>query len=628
MVGASIQAAFGADTAPLAKGATEAQGIISRFAAGAQAALGAVGLALGAGQLVSFFRTIIDKAGELQDLSDRLDVSTDALQAFDYAARQAGATSEQVTATWDKAKRAVDSLLAGNKATAEQFAALGLSAKDFVGLNLEKALERIARAYGENANQAGAFEAVTEILGSRSAPKLNTAILQLSREGFGELIEKTRKAGVMLDKEGIQKFDELGDRLATLKQQAESYGSTILKWGLYYAEAQVAIRNFTQAALGMRELTPRDTVKAAKEQAEAVAEMNKALASATNELKQQRALEDERAKLGEILLRAKKDEAEGAARIRILEEERVKHLQAYLSLSDDVVAAQREFNKAAEIGLEIEKLHRKEREQAAKDRRLSTDEERELVVLMEKRAQGLNGQEQARLEVLQLQKTELEIQARLKAVLSGGAESLTEEDRKTVVALDRQLAIVRDQLQVRNSLLTSTASLVGLEAKRTQELATQEEIENRIAMLNDQAFSSSLGSLIGKVRGAEELGNASDAVLEEIARRGRAESDRLRNPLNPGFTPLNAATMASGNFFAKMDAARWELDAAAAERELAQRRTIRSYADFGTALRNYPGDPVNFDRIYENATRGLDVQQKSHAALERIENRFRRLLGE
>ena len=148
-------------------------GVANKF----QQVLGTIGLGVSAGAVIGFFKDVFEKSGAIADLADRLTVSTDALQAFQFAARQAGANSEQVTQVFDKARKSIDELASGNTAAAETFGRIGLRAKDFIGLNLEQGLELIARGYRSNVSEAGAYDAVTDILGTKSAPKLNSASL-------------------------------------------------------------------------------------------------------------------------------------------------------------------------------------------------------------------------------------------------------------------------------------------------------------------------------------------------------------------------------------------------------------------------------------------------------------------
>ncbi len=192
--------------------------------------LNTIGVGVSAGAVIGYFKNVFEKVGAIQDLSDRLQVGTDALQSFDFMVRQAGGTTEQANATWERAKKAIDSLAAGNKTATEQFAALGLKAKDFLGLTLDQGLSKIASAYKESAGEAGAYDAVTDILGSKSAPKLNAVLMQLGAEGFPAFIDAARQAGQLVEGQTISRMDELGDRMDMLKGRMFVAAATTLSW--------------------------------------------------------------------------------------------------------------------------------------------------------------------------------------------------------------------------------------------------------------------------------------------------------------------------------------------------------------------------------------------------------------
>lgn len=191
----AVQATFGADTAPLQTKSGEAQGIISNFASTASKTLGEVGAGFlkafivqdAAAKILGFFTDIQDKVRRLVDQSRELSVPTELIQVFEKAVVKAGGSVEQAQKIWEHARLAIDKLGAGNEAATKEFAALGLSAQDFLGLSLDQGLEKIAKAYFENRDAAGAYAAIVEILGARQAPQAMVALQKLADQGFGGL---------------------------------------------------------------------------------------------------------------------------------------------------------------------------------------------------------------------------------------------------------------------------------------------------------------------------------------------------------------------------------------------------------------------------------------------------------
>ncbi len=176
--------------------------------------------AVSAAAVVGFFKSVVDEASKLQDLSDRLQVSTDALQAFQRMVQLAGGTSEEAASIWDKSRKALDELAAGVPAMTANFAKLGLSLEDFIGLNYEEALEKTAKGYAANADAAGAYNAMLEIMG-KAFPKLEASMLQIAEVGIPALKKATDG---MMSSETITFLDNLGDSFSKIATAAKTAG--------------------------------------------------------------------------------------------------------------------------------------------------------------------------------------------------------------------------------------------------------------------------------------------------------------------------------------------------------------------------------------------------------------------
>lgn len=223
---ADISVKLGGDNSAFRGMLDDSVSAVGRFGS----ALGALGPALSVAGVATFFRTVANEASAMQDLSERLGVSTDSLQAFSFAVREAGGTNEQAILTWDKARKALDMLAAGVPETVKQFEKLGLSAKDFLGLDLAQSLEAIALGYRNNADQAGAYDAITDILGSKTLPKVMEAINRLANEGFPALTEAGKKMGQVAAPEWIENIDSFTDSLGRLWQMTKNVGAGMLSF--------------------------------------------------------------------------------------------------------------------------------------------------------------------------------------------------------------------------------------------------------------------------------------------------------------------------------------------------------------------------------------------------------------
>lgn len=594
---AAIQAAFGADTEPLAKGAAQAEGIIGNFGSKASALLGALGIGLGAGAVMGFFKTIIDKGGALQDLSDRLGVGTDEMQAFDYAAQQAGATSEQTTLTWDKAKKALDSLAAGEEGTARQFAMLGLHAKDFIGLNLAQSLERIAKAYAENKERAGAYDAVTDILGTKSAPRLNMVLLQLAAEGFGGLETAARDAGAVMEKEAIERFDKFGDRLEKFKRNAEVAGSwlanLVLKAADFHANVVAATLDATGVTEKFYESMNGGAVNAA---AKATGVLLPALEKTTEQLKAQKELAQARKTLDEFLVKAAMEEADYAGKVSELKRQIALHAERAFAVGVTAVVQEQELLKFAQAQADLKKLERAEREKIANATRLAAEEEIKYAQLVAKQSKGLTQEEQTALELYRLQTAELRRQHEVKTILAKGVENLTEADKARLTQLFQQGEKLAEQIGEKKELLAVTKEQVVTEGKVVDALEKQKVY--RLTIKQGRA---------DKDLSDRELAEKENNLRRQVDANNQA---RARGEWGDPF-----AAMAAG----ELDKVRFEQN---------RRRRFRSdYAVMGEkAFNNYSAFDEQTLRNYirpedeRRAQRQLDLTQS-------IDSRLRRLLG-
>jgi hypothetical protein len=85
------------------------------------------------GVVKNFFDAQIDGAAHLEDLSEKLGISTDALTHFQYAARMVGVDADGAAMTLGFLNKTVGQSLEGNKAAAEAFTKLGVHVKDTHG---------------------------------------------------------------------------------------------------------------------------------------------------------------------------------------------------------------------------------------------------------------------------------------------------------------------------------------------------------------------------------------------------------------------------------------------------------------------------------------------------------------
>lgn len=180
--------------------------------------------ALSVAAVASFAKAALDSAGGLGELSEQVGISTDTLQAYQYAAVQAGVKNEELDKSFQRLRRSIGDAVDGDKIALEAFNALGVGVLDASGnvRSSEEVFLDLADAYQNAENKALFFSKAQDILG-RSAQQL-APLLAGGRQGLDDFTESARKAGVIIDKDLIAAADKASDRIAALTFKLAAFG--------------------------------------------------------------------------------------------------------------------------------------------------------------------------------------------------------------------------------------------------------------------------------------------------------------------------------------------------------------------------------------------------------------------
>lgn len=614
----AIKATYGADTTELAEKNSQAISLVQVFADKVgnlstmlKDGLGEVGASLlkgfvisdVAGKILGWLSDIKEKAQRLTNLSRELGVSTDALQLFEKAAVKAGASTEAAQKTWEKARKSLSDLADGNEAATKNFETLHLTARDFIGLSLDQALEKIARAYMQNRDELGAYAALTEILGARQAPQLMAALQRLGTEGFGGLSASAENLGDKILPANIEALDALtragGKVSGMFKNMIGNIAGGLLNLPEILGTAAASLTNWVRGVE-----TDWDSVGLLQDKATKKLEEFNAKALAAAEA-QRKAEQDKKVQLDEStaayleFAKAQQVGLTGQQKINALADEYTRlQLAAGSSLltQGERQAAQAEL---AKVRIEYEKAIADEQKRQTAEGEKALKQYDDLMFKVaeigrRKMLEGLPAEE--RVNVL------LGERAKLLATRSGYEKTSVDYLQYTVQldALDRDIA--KEKLVVLKQQ--------GDEQKRIAD-------EARRAAAAAQLEKEAKDSFLGRVRGHSDFANADEATLKAIIARDRDLAKQAYDPLNLG-SGLNAAGVAAGFFAQKSQAATYLADAAAAQQELDLRAKIRSAGSYEAALAQYGGDPLNFRALYDQATKGLDANTRTATATEAI----------
>lgn len=188
-------------------------------ALGMGALAGAAGLS--AVGFVAMLRSSVDLAGELADTSARLGITVTDLQAYRFAAEQAGASSESLTGGMERLQKGMAEAAAGkNQNLAALFQQLRIPLRDANGQIRSAAdlMPELANAFARNENPAVRTRMAMALFGRAGA-----ALIPMLAQGSAELRKQTdlwrRINGVFTD-ENTPAMDALGDRMNEVKHAA------------------------------------------------------------------------------------------------------------------------------------------------------------------------------------------------------------------------------------------------------------------------------------------------------------------------------------------------------------------------------------------------------------------------
>ncbi len=146
-----------ADLNPLKRGIGQVQGIVGKITApvgrlGVSTAKIAAGIsAIGAGIITPIAlaaKSFADFGSEIDDASQRSGIGAEAMSELGYAAKLSGTDMSTVEKASSKLQKNVAAAAMGNKAMAESFDAIGLSARKLESMGPEQQFMEVAKAVG------------------------------------------------------------------------------------------------------------------------------------------------------------------------------------------------------------------------------------------------------------------------------------------------------------------------------------------------------------------------------------------------------------------------------------------------------------------------------------------------
>ncbi len=203
----NLKAILGLDGSGFEAGMKRAQSTAQKFATSAQSGISRkLGGFLTAAFVEESIRKTVNYGGAINDLSERLGVSTDAIQQWEYAAKQAGGTADNVAMFFEKISENRDKALNGDAGALKSFKDFGVTPDDLKNKRVEDIGLQIGNAV--KAGDAQALIGSLKEIGGKGAAALVASMKGGLEEAFGN--------APLIKTEDIVRLDALGDEFVTL----------------------------------------------------------------------------------------------------------------------------------------------------------------------------------------------------------------------------------------------------------------------------------------------------------------------------------------------------------------------------------------------------------------------------
>ena len=176
---------------------------------------GALAMLAGGAGMTMLLRSSMQNIDATAKLADRLDMSTEALTGFQYAAEISGVSQEQLATGLQYLARNIGDAVQGVGEGRRAFKALGLDVAQLAAMKPEEQFLAIADAMGRLPTAAKRSSAAMQIFGRGGAPMLN--LLREGRTGIERLMKANVLLGTSFSRIDASKVEAANDAMTNLK---------------------------------------------------------------------------------------------------------------------------------------------------------------------------------------------------------------------------------------------------------------------------------------------------------------------------------------------------------------------------------------------------------------------------
>lgn len=173
--------------------------------------------AFAVGELFRGMTGLFDKAAELRDEAAKIGVDPESFQVMDYAARQSGASIENVAKAVKRLSVAQRDVLDGSQEMVDPFARFGITPETLENNTPQELLEIVSRQVKNGVNSENLLADIQAILG-RSGPEL----VPTFQSDFNAMMQEGREIGTPFSNEQVMELGQAADAWTKTQQEGAS----------------------------------------------------------------------------------------------------------------------------------------------------------------------------------------------------------------------------------------------------------------------------------------------------------------------------------------------------------------------------------------------------------------------
>lgn len=192
-------------------------GVVGKVGAGLAAGAGvaAAGIAFAGKKVVDFANDVSAAGDEIDKMSQKIGISTDAYQEWSYVFERSGADVNNLQTGMKTLSGVITDAANGSESAASKLSAIGVSLEEINGLSQEDQLSLVISRLQEMGEGSERTAAATDLLG-RSATDM-AAVLNMTAEDTQALIDEAHEYGMVMSEDAVASSAAYQDSLTKLQ---------------------------------------------------------------------------------------------------------------------------------------------------------------------------------------------------------------------------------------------------------------------------------------------------------------------------------------------------------------------------------------------------------------------------